>query len=61
MFITDHGEVGWCGRYDGGDREGPCPFCGGPRHEIGGCPQYRLRPDGTAGQRNDEQTEGGDL
>lgn len=35
------GPTGWCGRGDGGDRTGPCPFCGGERHQ-GRCPQYRL-------------------
>jgi hypothetical protein len=45
-----YGEVGDCGIRDGGDRTGPCPFCGGPRHgeqgELGDrCPSYRLRLD----------------
>lgn len=45
VFLTERfGEVGWCGVSDGGDQAGPCPFCGGARHE-GRCPQYRLRPD----------------
>jgi hypothetical protein len=35
------GDTGYCGRPDGGEREGPCPFCGGARHE-GRCPRYRL-------------------
>lgn len=44
MFSTERfGEVGWCGA-SGDDRAGPCPFCGGGRHE-GRCPNYRLRPD----------------
>jgi hypothetical protein len=38
-------EVGYCGRADGGDQSGPCPFCSGPRHAIGPCPEYRLRPE----------------
>jgi hypothetical protein len=39
------GPTGWCGIGDGGDRTGPCPFCGEPRHSEleGRCPQYRLR------------------
>jgi hypothetical protein len=39
------GPTGHCGIQDGGDRTGPCPFCGGPRHSqlAGRCPQYRLR------------------
>jgi hypothetical protein len=41
------GLVGWCGQEDA-DREGPCPFCGGPRHQ-GICPRYQLRPDAWAG------------
>jgi hypothetical protein len=46
-----HGPTGWCGTGDGGDQTGPCPFCGGSRHE-GRCPQYRLHPqqgDGNGG------------
>ena len=44
------GPTGYCGIADGGDRTGPCPFCGGPRHETawgdpGRCPDYRLRLD----------------
>ena len=41
------GSTGWCGQSDGGNRAGPCPFCGGPRHseEEGRCPSYRLRLD----------------
>jgi len=49
--------VGYCGMPDGGSRSGPCPFCGGERHEPGPCPQYRLRPDsaeGTAWERHDD-------
>ena len=46
VFPTeDFGEVGWCGRSDGGDRTGPCPFCGGGRHDWPLCPDYRLRLD----------------
>jgi hypothetical protein len=45
VFHTDtFGETGWCGRADGGEQTGPCPFCGGQRHQ-GRCPAYRLRPD----------------
>jgi hypothetical protein len=39
------GPTGYCGIPDGGDRAGPCPFCGGPRHQSGRCPAYRLRLD----------------
>jgi hypothetical protein len=44
------GPTGFCGIADGGDRIGPCPFCGGLRHETawgdpGRCPYYRLRLD----------------
>jgi hypothetical protein len=39
------GPTGYCGMADGGDRRGPCPFCGGPRHREGRCPDYRLRLD----------------
>jgi hypothetical protein len=40
-----HGPTGYCGISDGGDRTGPCPFCGGERHEpgLGRCQRYRLR------------------
>ncbi len=38
------GPTGDCGIRDGGDHTGPCPFCGGPRHQSR-CPQYRLRLD----------------
>lgn len=44
------GATGWCGLNDGGDRTGPCPFCGGHRHE-GRCPQYRLRLEPAGGDR----------
>jgi hypothetical protein len=37
------GPTGYCGIADGGDQAGPCPFCGGPRHQSGRCPDYRLR------------------
>ena len=37
------GPIGYCGIADGGDQAGPCPFCGGPRHQSGRCPAYRLR------------------
>ena len=41
------GPTGYCGIPDGGDRAGPCPFCGGRRHTepYGRCPDYRLRFD----------------
>jgi hypothetical protein len=39
------GPTGYCGIADGGYQGGPCPFCGGPRHPQGRCPDYRLRPD----------------
>jgi hypothetical protein len=41
------GPTGYCGIADGGDRAGPCPFCGGCRHTEGEgrCPDYRLRLD----------------
>ena len=45
LFTEDFGEVGWCGQTDGGDRNGPCPFCGGGRHDWPRCPDYRLRLD----------------
>jgi hypothetical protein len=41
----DFGEVGWCGRSDGGDRSGPCPFCRSARHDWPLCPSYKLRLD----------------
>jgi hypothetical protein len=39
------GPTGYCGIADGGDQIGPCPFCGGPRHQSSRCPDYRLRLD----------------
>jgi hypothetical protein len=39
------GPIGYCGIADGGDHAGPCPFCGGPRHQSSRCPDYRLRLD----------------
>lgn len=48
VFITDHGDVGYCGRPDGGLR-GPCVFCGSGKRHVGRCPKYRIRmeaPDG---------------
>jgi hypothetical protein len=39
------GPTGYCGIADSGNRAGPCPFCGGPRHQEGRCPDYRLRLD----------------
>jgi hypothetical protein len=47
VFPTDEfGEVGWCGRADGG-RRGTCVFCGDVRgHPVGTrCPRYVLRLD----------------
>ncbi len=39
------GVTGACGIPDGGDRSGPCRFCGEPRTSHGGrCPRYVLRP-----------------
>jgi len=55
---ADGGEVGWCGVSDGGATDGPCPFCGGDRHELGPCPQYRLVL-GTAWERHDDPTTDG--
>ena len=40
-----YGPTGYCGIGDGGDRAGPCAFCGGPRHDDR-CPNYQLRPEG---------------
>jgi hypothetical protein len=48
VYLTSvFGPIGYCGIADGGDQAGPCPFCGGPRHEqpYGRCPDYRLRLD----------------
>jgi hypothetical protein len=39
------GPTGYCGLPDGGDQSGPCPFCGGPRHQQGRCLHYRLHLD----------------
>ena len=51
VFVTEAwGEVGWCGRSDGG-RRGRCVFCGDPAgHTEELCPLYTLclddrRPD----------------
>ncbi|MFL6144774.1 MAG: hypothetical protein ACJ72N_23285 [Labedaea sp.] len=50
VFVRDTGaEVGYCGLPDGGNRTGPCPFCGGQRHsqpwgDSAPCPDYQLRP-----------------
>jgi hypothetical protein len=46
-LATVLGPTGYCGIADGGDTTGPCPFCGGPRHDEreGRCPDYRLRLD----------------
>jgi len=37
------GDTGYCGLPDGG-QPGPCPFCGGPRHQGQRCSRYELRP-----------------
>ncbi|MFJ4653919.1 hypothetical protein ACIP5Y_21860 [Nocardia sp. NPDC088792] len=42
VFISDHGETGYCGLADGG-QEGPCVFCGSEERDHGRCPQYQLR------------------
>jgi hypothetical protein len=43
VYLTERfGPVGWCGRSDGGERTGSCPFCGECRHEDG-CPAYTIR------------------
>jgi hypothetical protein len=42
---TVFGATGYCGIGDGGAKRGPCPFCHGPRHPYGRCPDYRLRLD----------------
>ena len=46
MFIAEAwGEVGWCGRSDGGRRE-RCVFCSDPTgHPEERCLLYSLRPD----------------
>jgi hypothetical protein len=45
VYLTStFGPIGYCGRSDGGDQTGPCPFCGQPRHPDR-CPDYRLRLD----------------
>jgi hypothetical protein len=47
VFVHEDGrEAGYCGLPDGGDRSGPCPFCTGPRHEFGRCPDYHVRRGG---------------
>ena len=49
VFDTVAGSRGWCGISDGGDRSGPCPFCGAaerhrtPWGDPAVCPEYRLR------------------
>jgi hypothetical protein len=42
---SSFGPTGYCGIPDGGEDTGPCPFCGGPRHPSGRCPDYQLRLD----------------
>jgi len=44
-LTTTFGPIGYCGIADGGEQTEPCPFCGGPRHQVGRCPDYRLRLD----------------
>ena len=50
VFITDHGEIGYCSIPDGGNQSGPCPFCGAverhrqPWGDPMPCPEYQLRP-----------------
>ena len=39
------GPTGYCGIPDGGEDTGRCLFCGGPQHQDGRCPDYRLRLD----------------
>jgi hypothetical protein len=59
VFEFDDGRaIGYCGIPDGGDRPDPCPFCGAARHEYVSCPQYRLRPEGTAWERHDDPEAG---
>lgn len=43
------GDTGYCGLPDGGNRVGPCPFCGGKRHG-GRCARYEVRPAPETGQ-----------
>ncbi|MGH9062567.1 MAG: hypothetical protein ACRDZQ_15065 [Acidimicrobiales bacterium] len=46
VFVTDAGEVGWCGLSDGGQKGG-CVFCGDPAgHQGRRCSSYSLRPTG---------------
>ena len=53
VFLREDGtEFGYCGQPDGGDRTGPCPFCGQGRHhqpwgDPAPCPSYQLRPGPT--------------
>jgi hypothetical protein len=44
VYSTEHyGEIGWCGRSDGG-RRGPCVFCGtAAGHDGDRCPAYVLQ------------------
>jgi hypothetical protein len=55
VFIRDNGAaIGYCGLPDGGDRSGPCPFCGDQRHSQpwgpAPCPDYQLRPPPQPGE-----------
>jgi hypothetical protein len=52
--FDDRAPIGYCGISDGGDQEGPCPFCGEQRHDGATCPRYQLRPEGTAWERHDD-------
>lgn len=46
VFVTERwGDVGWCGRSDGGRKE-PCVFCGAPAEHETRCSSYSLRPPG---------------
>ncbi len=61
------GPTGWCGRSDGGERQGPCPFCGSGRHD-GRCPRYTVRGPGEVavllacqGCRHEWEPQPGDL
>jgi hypothetical protein len=60
VFVTDvWGEVGWCGRSDGG-RGGPCVSCGATSgHPEVPCPAYRLRPDDEKTQQPDRHIDAG--
>ncbi len=44
LVDRDRDASGWCGLTEC-PGVGPCPFCGGPRHGFGRCPDYVLRPN----------------